>query len=224
MVDEQRTISYQQWGVDFFAEAVSERRLLAAVNGLAGQPIDFGPMGVGPGRIAKVRAFGEIGLAQAERITGEAVEYAVRLPVDLTFELDLQVEKHRFHADLLVPLRLQALARPGVQIFVEVTPPRSQDVEVSVRAEGLRASIVQRVANVEGELQRFVAKYVAREVEKPHVVRARTIDVAAAIDKAWATIAPTPPPETVTEDFNAALEQEIRDNEQTFLDLTEDAG
>ena len=47
-------ISYEQWGVDFFHEAISEERVLGAVNTIAGQPIDFGPMGVGPGRIAKV--------------------------------------------------------------------------------------------------------------------------------------------------------------------------
>ncbi len=42
-----------------------------------------------------------------------------------------------------------------------------------MQAEGIRASIMQRVANVEGELRRFVARYVAREVTKPHIALAR---------------------------------------------------
>lgn len=223
MADDDRQISYQQWGVDFFREAVSEARVLGAVNGLAGQPIDFGPMGVGPGRLAKVRAYGAIGQAVAQVVDGDQIGYQVRLPVTLTFELDLQVDTHTFHADLEVPLRLRAEARPGVRIFIVVQPPRPQEVAVTVSAEGLRASIVQRVANVEGELRRFVATYVARELEKPHIRSARLVDVSAAIDKAWASIAPGPPRASVTSDFNAALEQEIRQQEGTFLDSEDPA-
>lgn len=211
-------VSYQQWGKDFFAEAVSEERILGAVNNVAGQPIDFGPIGVGPGRLAKVRAFGAIGSATAAPLEGHQISYRVELPVDLTFEVDLQVEKHTYHAELLVPLVLTARAVSGVRVLIVVEPPRPADVEVKVRAEGIRASIVQRVANIEGELRRFVAKYVAREVTKPHIEDARLVDVAAAIDRAWTMISPEPGRRAVAEDFNAALESEIRENEDTFLE------
>jgi hypothetical protein len=80
------------------------------------------------------------------------------------------------------------------------------------------------VANVEGELRRFVARYVAREIEKPEVARARLIDVAEAIDKAWASLAPTGGGARVTADLNAALETEIRANEAAFLDEEDPAG
>jgi hypothetical protein len=218
-------VSYEQWGADFFAEAVSEDRILGAVNNIAGQPIDFGPIGVGPGKIAKVRAYGAIGAATAARIdAAPAIAYRVELPVDLTFELNLQVETHTFHAELLVPLALTARAVEGVKVFIEVTPPRSSEVQVRVQAEGLRASIMQRVANIEGELRRFVARYVAREVAKPHIEAARLIDVAGAIDRAWASISPERTSggsmhSTVTDDLNEALETEIRENEETFLEM-----
>jgi hypothetical protein len=210
-------ISYEQWGVDFFLEAVSEQRILGAVNTIAGQPIDFGPMGVGPGRIAKVRAYGEIGAANATKRHSDHISYRVELPVSLTFEVDLQVETHRFLADLLVPVTLTALARPGVRIFIEATPPRSDEVQVDLEAQGLRASVLQRVVGVEDELRRFVAGYVRRELDKPHVRQARMIDVSRAIDRAWSAIAPGPREDGVTADLNAALEREIRDNEDTFV-------
>ena len=212
-------VSYQQWGADFFAEAVSADRILGAVDNIAGQPIDFGPIGVGPGKIAKVRAYGSIGSAGATPIDGPEISYRVELPVELTFELDLQVETHTFHADLLVPLTLTARAVKGVRVYIEVVPPHTADVQVQVRAEGLRASIMQRVANVEGELRRFVARYVAREVAKPHIAAARLIDVAGAIDRAWATISPDAARPAVTDDLNEALESEIRENEDTFLEM-----
>jgi hypothetical protein len=217
--DDEAFVSYEQWGADFFAEAVSGERILGAVNSIAGQPIDFGPIGVGPGKIAKVRAYGAIGAANATRVDAPEITYRVDLPVDLTFELNLQVETHTFHAELLVPLTLTARAVEGVRVFIVVTPPRSADVQVQVQAEGIRASIMQRVANVEGELRRFVARYVAREVSKPHIVEARVIDVAAAIDRAWAHISPERTKQTVTDDLNEALESEIRENEETFLEM-----
>ena len=211
---DERTISYEQWGVDFFLEAISEERVLGAVNTIAGQPIDFGPMSAGPGGIAKVRAYGVIGRAIATRLRGDRVAYRVLLPVDLTFELDLQVEKQQFDAELLVPLTLTAVARSGLQIFIEATPPSGSEVQVELKAKGLRASVVQRVANVEGELRRFVARYVAKELDKPHVREARVIEVSRAIGQAWAAIAPRPRPEEgVVADLNDALEQEIRDHE-----------
>jgi hypothetical protein len=212
-------VSYEQWGADFFKTAISGERILGAVDNVAGQPIDFGPIGVGPGKIAKVRAYGAIGSASATRIEGREISYRVELPVDLTFELDLQVETHTFHADLLVPLTLTARAVSGVRVYIEVVPPRTADVQVQVRADGLRASIVQRVANIESELRRFVARYVAREVAKPHIQAARLIDVAGAIDRAWATIAPESARPAVADDLNEALESEIRENEDTFLEL-----
>lgn len=218
-VDEGEFVSYQQWGLDFFAEAVSQERILGAVNNIAGQPIDFGPIGVGPGKIAKVRAYGEIGAATAMRMDGPEIAYRVELPVTLTFELDLQVETHVFHAELLVPLTLTARALDGVRIFIVIDPPKTSEVQVRVTAEGLRATIMQRVANVEGELRRFVAKYVARETSKPHIESARLIDVSAAIDKAWSSIAPKGTQERVTDDLNEALESEIRENEETFLEM-----
>lgn len=212
-------VSYERWGADFFAEAVSGDRILGAVNGIAGQPIDFGPIGVGPGKLAKVRAYGAIGAASAERLDAPEIAYRVDLPVELSFELNLQVETHTFHAQLLVPLVLRARAVEGVRVYIDITPPRSSEVQVSVRAEGIRASIMQRVANVEGELRRFVARYVAREVAKPHIEAARMIDVAAAIDRAWAHLSPETSRHAVTDDFNEALESEIRENEETFLEM-----
>jgi hypothetical protein len=230
MPGDDRAISYESWGVDFFLEAVSEERVLGAVNTIAGQGIDFGPIAAGPGGIAKVRAYGGIGQAAATRLPGDQISYRVLLPVTLTFEIDLQIEKQRFDADLVVPLTLGAVALSGVRIFIDATPPVAEDIQVELTAQGLRASVVQRVAGLEGELRRFVARYVAKELEKPHVLEARTIDVSRAIGQAWAAISPGRRPDGaaaasgVTADLNVALEQEIREHEDTFVDGFEPGG
>ncbi|MCW2758272.1 MAG: hypothetical protein JWO46_2018 [Nocardioidaceae bacterium] len=215
-------VSYGAWGEQFFASAISEERILGAVDVLAGQPIDVGPIGAGPRKMVKLRAYGAIGAASATRIgdgdPAAPIGFRVLLPVHLSFDVDLQVEVHKFHADLVVPLTLTATALDGVRIFVDVEPPSADEVQVAVRAEGLRASIVKRVANIEGELRRFVARYVSRELAKPHVQDARLIDVGAMIDKAWDSLRPAPaPPSGVVADLTDAVTTEIREREGSFL-------
>ncbi|KQY57557.1 hypothetical protein [Nocardioides sp. Root140] len=178
-------VSYEDFGRQFFVAAVTADRILAGVDVLAGEPIEFGPIGVGPGRLAKVEAKGRIGRPTASPRPGELVGYRVDLPVDLHLTIDLQLDTHRFDAHLVVPLELTARALDGCTIFIEAVPPRAEQVELELKAGGLRASLLQRVAGVEGEIQRFVAKYVARELDKPALRAARTIDVARAIDSSW---------------------------------------
>ena len=182
--------TYEEFGALFFRAAVTPERILGAVDGIAGEPIDFGPMGVGPGRIARVMAKGQIGEATATELPGIPISYRLLIPVDLDFTVDLQVEKHHFHANVEVPLTVTAHATRDLRIIVDVTPPNPDELELDLEAEGIRASLLKRVANIDGELRRFVAKYVARELEKPHIVATRVIDVGVSIDVAWAGMAP----------------------------------
>jgi hypothetical protein len=182
--------TYEEFGELFFRAAVTPERILGAVDGIAGQPIDFGPMGVGPGRIARVTAKGQIGDATATELPGVPISYRLVVPVALDFTVDLQVEKHRFHANVEVPLTVTAHAMRDLRIIVDVTPPNPDELMLDLEAEGMRATLLKRVANIDGELRRFVAKYVARELEKPHVVATRNIDVGVSIDVAWAKMAP----------------------------------
>jgi hypothetical protein len=182
--------TYEEFGARFFRAAVTPERILGAVDGIAGEPIDFGPMGVGPGRIAQVTAKGQIGQATATELPGIPISYELVVPVELDFTIDLQVEKERFHAFVEVPLIVTAHATTDLQIVVDVTPPNPDQLKLDLAADGLRAGLLGRIANVNGELRRFVAKYVGRELEKPHIVATRNIDVGVSIDVAWAGMAP----------------------------------
>jgi hypothetical protein len=210
-------ISYQQFGQRFFDLAVTEERILGGVNTLAGKPIDVGPIGVGPGRIAKVTAKGSIGQARATPVPGDEISYRVVLPVSLVFDVHLQVDTHRFRADLEVPLTLVARAALPLQVVVDVVAPLPNQVRIDLKAEGLRASMLNRVVGVEDELRRFVAKYVAREVQKESIRKARTIDVASAIDGAYASVAPSGGASTeVAADLPQAFAAEMEERGESF--------
>ena len=187
---DQSRCTYEEFGARFFEAAITPERVLGAVDSVAGQPIDFGPMGVGPGRIARVMAKGQIGEATATKVPGIPITYHLVVPVSLDFTVDLQVEKERFHAEVEVPLTVIAHATRDLRIVVDVTPPNPDELELDLSAATLRAGLLQRIANIDGELRRFVAKYVARELEKPHIKATRNIDVGVSIDVAWADMVP----------------------------------
>lgn len=214
-------VDYAAWGERFFATAVTAERVLRGVNVLAGRPIDVGPIGVGPGRIAKVMAKGEIGTATGQRVGSEPVSFHIDLPVSLRFMIDLGMDKQKFDADITVPIVITAHGRHDLAIELDVTPPQAAQVTVRLKAQGLRASLTSRAANVEGELRRFVAKYVARELDQPYVRQATLIDVGSAVERAAAGLGPrekSPIADELTDGLPAAMEAELEHTAQLLLE------
>ncbi len=123
-----------------------------------------------------------------EKVSDRPLEFRLSVPVSVSFTLDLKVETHRFSADLVVPLILRATAAEPLCVVIEVLPPRPSELTVKVKAEGLRATVVQKVADVDHELRMFLSTYVARELKKPYVNDARSINIAALMDQAWAAV------------------------------------
>lgn len=176
--------TYEEFGRRFFELAVTEDRILGAVGGLAGQEIRFGPIGAGPGKVAKVSATGRVGQGAVERRAAELVVYDLRIPVGLDLLVDLPLDDQRFRADLVVTLRLTARAAAPLRVVIDVDPPTKEHVTVRLQGDGVSEKVFQRLAGVDAEIRRFVAKYVAKEIDKPHIRAARDIDVAARIDGA----------------------------------------
>jgi hypothetical protein len=176
-------VPYAVFGERFFEHAVTEERIVGGFDGLAGNKIEFGPIGAGPGKLAKVRAEGTFGQASAERLPGNEISFRLSIPVALDLFIEL-VDRHRFDVAVKVGLTLVARAAEPLRVVIDIDEPNEKDVEVEVEAEGIRASVLQRVGGIDREIARFVARYVRRELEKPHIVAARDIDVAARIDGA----------------------------------------
>jgi hypothetical protein len=161
--------------------AVTEERVLRGAASLAGRPIEFGPIGVGPAGLVKASASGQVGEPTLVGQPGELVAYELTIPVDLQLLIDFGLEKSRFTAAVVVRLALTARAARPLFIVIDIEPPTKRNVDVDVKAEGLRASMLQTVGRVDDEVRRAVARYVARELQKPRIQQARVIDVAAAL-------------------------------------------
>ena len=182
-------ITYGEFGRRLFETVLHERRVEDALATVLGDRITLGPIGAGPGRVlAKVTADGTIGRPVARALPGDFVAFEVRLPVQVVFDLDIAVDVHRFHADLIVPLRLTARAATPLTIVCDIAVPDEDELEIDVRVERRSTAMLRRVAGIDAELRRFMLRYVTRELDKEHVRRATRIPLDEVIDAAWPSI------------------------------------
>jgi hypothetical protein len=182
-------IGYDEFGMRFMDLVLHRDRVMESVNRVLGAEFHLGPIGAGPGRkVAKVTASGTFGKAYGEALT-DVVGYNVNLPVSVAFHLDLGVDMMRFDAEVLLPLRLTMELVEPLTILWHIAPPLPDDVAIDVTSDNRRAAVLQKLTGLDGELRRFIVRFVDRELEKPHVRKAMRIDLVTLIDNAWEHIA-----------------------------------
>ena len=183
-------ISYEQFGSAYIRQVLHKDRILKMVNDVLGPTIELGPIGAGPGRkAAMVNVLGTFRETKGEEIPGDLLAYKVFLPISVIFEVDLRVDKHRFTADVVVPLTLTVHTVAPLRVRIDITVPGEEEVALTLQADTRRGAVLQKVAGLEAELRRFLVKVVRTELAKPYVRRATDFDMAALIEDAWPGIA-----------------------------------
>jgi hypothetical protein len=178
-------ISYEEFGRRFFEIAVTEERVAAAFAEIAGGEFEMGPMAQGPGGLAKVTAKVKIQQPVARRTVGDTITFNVRIPLVIELIIDLRVDKQRFTVDGDIALRATARAAEPLLLVIDVAKPRSSDIAVNVTSKSMRGEILRILAGVDAEIRRFVAAYVADEIDSPGAQQAKVIDVVEAVASAW---------------------------------------
>lgn len=183
-------ITYEQFGVNFVRLVLDQSRVLESIARVLGERIELGPMKAGPGRVfASVTAVGTFQDITGTPIEGDLVVYRVLLPIDVVFDLDLNVDRHRFEADVLIPLTLTVRTEAPLTLIWDITLPTEDEVTISVSTKTRRGALLQRVSGLDAELRRFLIRVVEKELSKPHVQRATHIDMGKVIDGAWPALA-----------------------------------
>ncbi|OXR42299.1 hypothetical protein [Nocardia cerradoensis] len=178
-------VTYAEFGRRFVAYAASEQRIAAVFGQLAGSAFDFGPIGVGPAHLAKASAQVQLGDPVLERSVGEVVGFELAIPLDIDLLLDLAVDRHRFEVTGFVHVHLTVRTAAPLRIVIDIAEPHPGDVRIDVATATRRGQLLRLLASVDHEIRRFVARYVANEIRKPHIAAVRDIDVAARLDAAW---------------------------------------
>lgn len=178
--------SYATFGERLFGILVTSDRVAAAIAGLAGETFEIGPLPVGRGRLARVSVAGRIGTPSARRRGREPLRFRVTVPADIDLMIELTGQQNRFHGTVTVALDVTVRAALPLKVLFDVAPPAPADVEVALAADGLRASLLRTVADMDAEVAKQVARFIARELDAPHVREALEVDVAAQVAQALA--------------------------------------
>ncbi|WP_445170435.1 hypothetical protein ACTXG7_14600 [Mycolicibacterium sp. Dal123E01] len=178
-------VSYEEFGRRFFEVAVTEERVAAAFAEIAGGEFEMGPMAQGPAGLAKITAKVKIQQPVARRSVGDTITFHVRIPLIIELIVDLRVDKQRFTVDGDIALRATARAAEPLLVVIDVAKPRSSDIAVHVTSKSMRGEILRIVGGVDAEIRRFVAAYVADEIDSPGAQQAKVIDVVEAVASAW---------------------------------------
>src|SRR6476660_4473536 len=151
-------MTYEEFGRKFFEVAVTEDRVGGAIGAIAGDSFEMGPIGQGPGKIAKVTAKVRIMEPRVTRVFGE------------------------------IALRATARAAAPLLLILDVEKPRSSDISIHVTSKSLRAEVVRVLGGIDAEIRRFIAAHVSGEIDSPASKTAKIIDVADRLDAAWTGI------------------------------------
>ena len=178
-------VSYEDFGRRFFEVAVTEERVGAAFAAIAGNEFDMEPMAQGPGKIARVSARVTIKQPQVSRNVADSITFDIHIPLVIDLLLDLRLDKQRFNVDGDIKLNATARAAEPLLLIVDVAKPRSSDITVHVSSTSIRGELLRIVAGVDGEIRRFIAQYVAEEIDSPESQKAQVIDVAEQLDRTW---------------------------------------
>ncbi len=178
-------LSYEEFGRRFFEVAVTPERVAAALAEIAGSEFAMEPIAQGPGKIAKVSANVKIGEPQVTRRLGDSITFAIHIPLSIDLLLDLRFDKQRFVVAGDIALRATARAAEPLLLIVDVSKPRPSDITVNVSSNSLRGEVLRILAGVDGEIRRFIAQYVADEIDAPHSQTAQIIDVAHQLEQVW---------------------------------------
>lgn len=175
-------VSYEQFGENFFARAVTVARIQSAVAGLAGRGLKFGPFGVGPAGLAGVLAEGSIGRPLIVQLNGSRVAYVLRVPASLAVRLTLGGRRTRLEVGVEIDVLLRAKAAEPLCVVIDIPKVEPDDVRPIVRAGSAKWAGAGVLEPIVGVIRREVATRINALLFDPDQVRRRVFDVGARID------------------------------------------
>ncbi len=179
-------LSYEEFGRRFFEVAVTDKRVADAIGAIAGEEFEMGPMGQGPGGIAKVTARVKVQAPRVTRQVGRAITFDIRIPLEIKMVVDLRIDKPRFQVFGEIALTATARAAAPLLLIIDVDRPGPRDISIHVTSGTLRAEVLRVLAGIDAEIKRFIAAHVVGEIDSPGARQARIIDIATQIDAGWA--------------------------------------
>ena len=182
-------VSYQDFGAALIDGVVTPARIENAVAEVAGDRVEVGPLGVGPGDAASVMAKGDIGAPAAAPAAPEGDgtrRFVVTIPVELRLSVKVAGTLHRFESTVRLRLHLSVrTATEPLSIVIDIPAPTTEDMDVDVRASGLTARVLGRLGNIDAKIRKEVVGFIAKRLGAPDAQAATIINVGDTVESMW---------------------------------------
>lgn len=184
-----RPISYEEFGAAYVRRVLHKDRVLTMVNEVLGPELVLGPIGAGPGRsFASVSVVASFRPTKGEEVPGDLLTYRVFLPMAIVFDLDMKIDRHRFNADVVLPLLMRIHTEAPLRIRIDIELPAEDEIVLTLQTPTRRGAVLQKLTGLEGELRRFLLKVVRTELAKDYVAKATHLDMERLIDTTWGAL------------------------------------
>ena len=160
--------TYEEFGRKFFEVAVTPERVADRARRNRGQRVRDGADSSGARRRSRRSAptlRSKIPGSRAASVISSRSSSTFPSSIDLL--LDLRLDKQRFAVTGDIALRATARAAEPLVLIVDVAKPRPSDITVNVSSSSIRGEVVRIIGGVDGEIRRFIAQYVADEIDAP---------------------------------------------------------
>jgi hypothetical protein len=190
-MDEPRRIPLEEFGEAFLAHVVTTERIRASLERAAGKPFEvpaLRPIALAP---IVVRGAGRVTAVQVDR-AGTRGDYGAEIRVTTELVIAIAGIEHRYAGEIAVRLHLHVMFLEPLTLFVEIDRPKRGDIDVQLTGDTNRAELLKVLGNIRAEVGREVARIVNRQVDSERGLAARRIDIAGAVDAAWASLGRKP--------------------------------
>lgn len=182
------SIAFAEFGRNFVHLVITAERVRTTIGAVVGDAVAVGPLTAGPADAARATLRGR--LVDVD-VTGEhspdedVLRFHAVLRVDCTLAVKAPVIDKRYRGQLTVPLDLVVRTVAPVRLVIDVRPPAPADIGVQLTAGDRSGRLLQRLGNIDAQVQAQAAVEVAKRVEDPETRRHREVDILAMVDDVW---------------------------------------
>ncbi|NMN93743.1 hypothetical protein [Antrihabitans stalactiti] len=178
-------LSHADFAANLLAAAASADRVAQVITRFVDEPIEIGPIAIGPGGVCTASAVGTPSKVVVAPFNDAGWDYLVAAPVAMEVSVRIAGRELAYAIDIVVHARIRLVLEAPCTVLVDVDGVESSDVTVNIDPRGVSSRLLGWLGNVGSVVEDRVVAYLNDLFESPAMHAVRRIDVAEMIDRAW---------------------------------------
>jgi hypothetical protein len=178
-------LSHAEFATNLLAAAASADRVAQVITQFVNEPIEIGPIAIGPGGLGSASALGAVSNVIVAPVNEGEWDYVVTAPVALDVAVRIAGRQMTYEIQIVVHARLRLVLEAPCTVLVDVDGVTPADVTVKIDPQGVPSRLLGWLGNVDSLVEEHVVSYLNELFESPALSAVRRIDVAEMIERAW---------------------------------------